>query len=571
MPEQRNLILAIVISILIILGFQYFYEMPRMQQAQQDAERRAAQQEMLQDAITPAPRTPAEAGVGVEAPTEPTAAAPRLTIYGNRVRGSLSLAGGRIDELELLDYRQTLAPDSPLVQVLEPVGRPNPYFAEFGWVPDNASVRVPDSQSVWTADANVLATGRPVTLSWDNGEGLLFQREIALDEHFMFTVTQTVTNNGDVPVSLFPYGLISRWGDVPILGFWILHEGPIGVLDGTLQEYTYSNVRDRGEIPFEGEGGWLGITDKYWLTSLIPDQADDVRAHFRFIDQGPGGRYQTDFLRSAVTVGVGETVSVTDRLFAGAKEVILLERYRDELGLQLFDRAVDFGWFWFLTKPFFHILHWLFVFTGNYGVAILILTLLVKLVFYPLANKSYVAMSQMKKLQPEMLKIRERYANDREKMNQEMMALYKKEKLNPAAGCLPIIVQIPVFFALYKVLFVSIEMRHAPFFGWVRDLSAPDPTTIFNLFGILPFDMPLWMPAIGVWPIIMGLTMWLQMRLNPTPPDPIQAKIMSFLPWIFVFLFATFPAGLVIYWAWNNVLSIAQQWLIMRRMNVQIT
>ncbi len=571
MPEQRNLILAIVISILIILGFQYFYELPRMQQAQQDAERRAAQQEMLDEAIPPAPRTAAEAGVGVDPAVEPPAEAPRLQIEATRVRGSISLVGGRMDQLELLDYRQTLAPDSPLIQVLEPVGRPNPYFAEFGWVPENGGIRVPDGQTVWTADATVLIPGRPVTLRWDNGEGLVFERRIAVDDDFMFTITQTVTNTGGEAVSLFPYGLISRWGDVPILGFWILHEGPIGVLEGRLQEYTYSNVRDRGEIPFESDGGWLGITDKYWLTALVPDQRAEVQANFRFVDVGPGGRYQTDFLRPALTVAPGETASVTDHLFAGAKEVLLLERYGRELGLQLFDRAVDFGWFWFLTKPFFHILHWLFVFTGNYGVAILILTLMIKLLFYPLANKSYVAMSQMKKLQPEMMKIRERHEGDREKMNQEMMALYKKEKLNPAAGCLPIIVQIPVFFALYKVLFVSIEMRHAPFFGWVQDLSAPDPTTIFNLFGILPFAMPLWMPAIGVWPIVMGLTMWLQMRLNPTPPDPMQAKIMSFLPWIFVFLFATFPAGLVIYWAWNNVLSIAQQWLIMRRMNVQIT
>ncbi|TVQ37346.1 MAG: membrane protein insertase YidC [Geminicoccaceae bacterium] len=571
MPEQRNLILAIVISILIILGFQYFYELPRMQQAQLEAERRAAQEQVFEEAITPLPRVVGDDGVSLDASMEPSPVAIRVPIEGTRVKGSLSLAGGRLDELRLLDYRETLEPDSALVEVLSPIGTEFPYFAEFGWVPDNPSIVVPDSQTVWSADANALTTSRPVTLTWDNGEDLRFERRIAIDDNFLFTITQSVTNRGNEPVTLHPYGLISRWGEVPILGFWILHEGPIGVFNSTLEEFSYKNLRERGEIPFEAQGGWLGMTDKYWLTALIPDQNDELEANFRFVDFGPGGRYQTDFLRSPVVIPPGQTVSVTDHLFAGAKEVLLLERYGRLLGLELFDRAVDFGWFWFLTKPFFYILHWLFVFFGNYGVAILILTLMVKLLFYPLANKSYVAMSQMKKLQPEMLKIRERYENDREKMNQEMMALYKREKVNPASGCLPILVQIPVFFALYKVLFVSIEMRHAPFFGWIQDLSAPDPTTIFNLFGILPFDMPLWIPAIGVWPIVMGATMWLQMRLNPTPPDPIQAKVMAFLPWIFVFLFATFPAGLVIYWAWNNVLSIGQQWLIMRRMNVSIT
>ncbi|MEO1090324.1 MAG: membrane protein insertase YidC [Pseudomonadota bacterium] len=570
MPEQRNLILAIALSIGIILAFQYFYEMPRMQ-AQQEAARQQAliEQETTAEAVRPTARPDTSAGA---AAGEAVAVdAPRLTIDNGRLQGSMSLAGARLDELRLTDYRVALDPNSPLVQILAPVGSDRPEFAEFGWVAEDG-VDVPDNQTLWTVVGNErLTAATPVTLRWDNGAGLIFDKQIAVDDNYMFTFTQKVTNNSGSPVTLLPYGLVSRWYTPETTGIWILHEGPIGVLNDTLEEIDYSNLREDGEIAFDSNGGWLGITDKYWLTALVPDQAHQLRATFKYIDRGTSGRWQTDYLRAAVTVAPGGSTEVVDHLFAGAKEVRLLDQYRDALGATLFDRAVDFGWFWFLTKPFFYTLHWLYVVTGNYGVAILIVTLLVKLLFFPLANKSYKAMSQMKALQPEMLKIRERHENDREKMNQEMMALYKREKVNPAAGCLPILVQIPVFFALYKVLFVSIEMRHAPFFGWIQDLSAPDPTTLFNLFGLFPFVPPAWIPLIGVWPILMGATMWLQTKLNPTPPDPIQARVMAFLPLIFVFLFATFPAGLVIYWTWNNVLSVGQQWLIMRRMNVSIT
>jgi YidC/Oxa1 family membrane protein insertase len=471
----------------------------------------------------------------------------------------------------LRDYHITPDPESGEIQVLRPTGSAMPFFAEFGWVAEDPGIAVPGGRTIWESSDEHLRPGEPITMRWDNGQGLAFEREIALDDNYVFTITERITNAGDAPVTLFPYGLVSRWGTPDTMGIWILHEGPIGVLQETLEEIDYSDLRDDGESVFDSTGGWLGITDKYWLTALLPDQQAPIRATFQFIERGLDGRYQTDYLREAVTIAPGGTAEVTNRLFSGAKEVTLLDRYKAELGLPLFDRAVDFGWFYFLTKPFFYALHWLANIFGNYGVAILLVTLFVKLVFFPLANKSYQAMSQMKKLQPEMLKIRERYENDREKMNMEMMNLYKKEKVNPAAGCLPILVQIPVFFALYKVLFVSIEMRHAPFFGWIQDLSAPDPTTLFNMFGLFPFVPPEWIPAIGIWPIIMGATMWLQFKLNPTPPDPMQAKIFAFLPLIFVFLFATFPAGLVIYWAWNNFLSIGQQWLIMRKMNVPLT
>jgi YidC/Oxa1 family membrane protein insertase len=339
------------------------------------------------------------------------------------------------------------------------------------------------------------------------------------------------------------------------------------VLDGTLEEIDYDDLREDGPIELPSKGGWLGITDKYWLATLVPDQESDLIANFRHYLAEGEDRYQVDYLRPAMTVRPGQTLEVTDRLFAGAKEVGLLDFYANEYGIPLFDRAVDFGWFYFLTKPIFHILHFFYQLLGNYGLAILLLTLLVKLLFYPLANKSYRAMSKMKKLQPEMMRLREQFSDDKMRMNQELMALYKKEQVNPMSGCLPIVVQIPVFFALYKVLFVSIEMRHAPFFGWIQDLSAPDPTSLFNLFGLLPFDPPAFL-MIGIWPLLMGATMLLQTKLNPQPADPIQAKVMMFLPLMFIFLFATFPAGLVIYWTWNNVLSIGQQWLIMKRMGV---
>jgi YidC/Oxa1 family membrane protein insertase len=577
MSEQRNLILAIVLSVLIILGFQFFYEMPRMQEAQQraQAEREraaAAQVEPGQPAatsdqpaagVTPTPEARAMARAEAAAPT------PRLPIDNGRLHGSVSLRGARIDQVTLADYRETVDPGSPEITLLSPPASASPYFAEFGWVAGAPGVAVPDGQTVWRSEgAERLTPQTPVTLRWDNGQGLAFAQEIGLDRDYMFSVRRTVTNGGTAPVTLYPYGLLSRWGTPATEGFYILHEGPIGVFDGSLTEVDYSEVAEEGLATYDSRGGWLGFTDKYWLASLVPQQDLAYKAAFRH--EAEGDRYQTDFRGPPLTVQPGQTVEVTDRLFAGAKEVKLLDAYSERYGVPLFDRAVDFGWFYFLTKPIFNVLHWIHGLVGNYGVAILILTLIVKALFFPLANKSYKSMSQMKKLQPEMMKLREKYGDDRAKMNQELMALYKREKVNPVSGCLPILVQIPVFFALYKVLFVSIEMRHAPFFGWIQDLSAPDPTSIFNLFGLLPYAVPAFL-LIGVWPLLMGITMFLQTKLNPQPADPMQARIMLMLPLMFVFLFATFPAGLVIYWTWNNVLSIAQQWLIMKRMGVPAT
>ena len=492
----------------------------------------------------------------------------RVPIRSNRLRGSISLAGGRLDDLGLADYHETLAPDSPEIILLTPLGTHDAYFAQFGWTPaagEDTAVPAPDT--VWTADGKKLTPDTPVTLSWDNGQGLRFSKRIEMDADFMFTITQRVENKSNLPVTLHPYGLIRRQGTPEITGFYILHEGPYGVFDGTLLEVDYDDLKDEGLIKMTGTGGWIGITDKYWLTALVPDQK--ARSDSRFTHRADDGkdRYQVDYLGSKTVVAAWGMSEVRSNFFAGAKEVGLLDSYMESLGVQRFDLAIDWGWLYFLTKPIFHGLVLINDYVGNFGLAILVLTVGIKLAFFPLANKSYRSMSKMKKLQPEMLKLRERFGEDKARLNQEMMALYKREKTNPASGCLPIVIQIPVFFALYKVLFVTIEMRHTPFYGWIQDLSAPDPYSVFNLFGLIPFDLPDFL-MIGAWPLFMGITMFLQQKLNPQPPDPVQAKIFMFLPIMFTFLLARFPAGLVIYWAWNNLLSIIQQWVIMRRMGV---
>jgi YidC/Oxa1 family membrane protein insertase len=409
-----------------------------------------------------------------------------------------------------------------------------------------------------------------VTLTWDNGGGLAFTRTISIDENYMFTIDDAVKNSGAAAVSLTPYGLISRSGTPPVSGYYILYEGPIGYLNGAIQDVKYASLTPEKPVEFSSDGGWLGFTDKYWLTALVPSQSTQVKAQFRkAIGADKVDRYQVDYTAAPISVPGGGTASTSMRFFAGAKELSLLQNYAAS-GIPLFDYSIDFGWFWFLTKPIFRILLIIEAMLGNFGLAILLFTFLVKLAFFPLANKSYAAMSKMKLLQPEMAKIRERIPDDKAKQQQEIMALYKKVGANPLAGCLPIVIQIPVFFSLYKVLFVTIEMRHAPFFGWIHDLSAPDPTSFANLFGLIPYD-PATVPVIGhflligAWPLIMGVTMFLQQKLNPQPVDPIQAKMFMFLPIVFTYMLSAFPAGLVIYWSWNNLLSIAQQWAIMHK------
>jgi YidC/Oxa1 family membrane protein insertase len=432
---------------------------------------------------------------------------------------------------------------------------------------------LPNSSTVWTPEnpKAVLTETSPVVLSWDNGQGLIFSRTIRADDEYLFTVEHSVRNEGDRQVTLYPYSLVARINEPETLGFFILHEGPLGVFDDTLTEMDYEDLRDTGRETAESTGGWIGFTDKYWLTTVAFEQDVPVTATFSHSRSGDNERFQTDLRADAVAVAPGESRSVTSYVFAGAKELALLDSYADNPGFSRFDLAIDFGWFYFLTRPFFLGLRWLNGLLGNYGVAIIVFTALLRLVIFPIANKQYTAMNKMKQLQPEMKRLQDKHKDDRMKLQQEMMDLYKREKANPLTGCLPILIQIPIFFALYKVLFVSIEMRHAPFFGWVQDLSAPDPTSVLNLFGLLPFTPPEYLAfiSIGAWPLLMGVFMYLQQKLAPQPPDPTQAKIMMLLPIVFTFVSAQFPAGLVIYWAWTTLLGILQQWVLMRRAGIK--
>jgi len=543
--DSKNLILAIVASLAILLGWQTLVEQPKQEQA-------AAEELRLQEA---AGRDPNSIGVpGLPAPGQSAqnliAAEPRerdeiigesdrITVETPSYRGSINLTGGRFDDLTLHKYRQTVEENSPDITLLSPRGTANPYFAEFGWLTGNGAV-TGGGQTKWTSAQSKLTSDSPVVMTARTDDGLLLTRTISVDKEYMFTIT----------------------------------EGPIGVLDDQLHEIDYDDLEDEPETPqtFTSTGGWLGFTDIYWLTALVPDMNEKLDARFLF-DTTPNGAnlYQTDYRGTAVSLAPGETFEKTNRLFAGAKVFETLKAYRDEEGKEIdrFELSIDFGWFFFLTKPLLVVIIFAANLLGNFGLAILAVTVIIKLFFFPLANKSYRAMSSMKALQPKMTELREKYADDKQQMQKELMGMYRREKVNPVSGCLPIVLQIPVFFALYKVLFVSIEMRHAPFYGWVRDLSAADPLNLFTLFGAVAWNPPFGL-ALGVWPILMGLTMFAQQKLNPAPADPVQARIFMFMPLIFTFFLANFPVGLVIYWTWNNLLSITQQYVIMRRMGVAV-
>ena len=563
--DQKRLFLAITISVAILLGFQFFG--PKRPVTPIDTKDTPTTQ-TAQPALNPA--FPGTQPVPVAAPEQRDV--PRLQILAPRVEGSINLAGARLDSLVLRDYHEQVSKESPLVRLLEPRVDPQPYYVQFGWTGDG--VALPGPETLWSATAGDLAPGKPVTLSWDNGAGQLFQLVVSVDDNYMFGIDQKVQNNGTAAVQVYPWSRIRRDYKPVTAGYYILHEGLLGVLGGTLQEQTYDKAKTESEktkgpsLKMDTTGGWAGITDKYWLTALIPDQSMPVTSSFRHVTENGADRYQVDFVPTAPQVAQpGTAVSTTSHLFAGAKVVQLLDRYEGEYHIPNFDKAVDFGWFYFLTKPIFYALDWLFHLTGNFGVAIMIFTVCVKALFFPLASKSYRSMSRMKLLAPKMTEIRERLKDEPQKMQSEIMQLYKAEKVNPASGCLPMLVQIPVFFSLYKVIFVTIEMRHAPFFGWIHDLSAVDPTNVFNLFGLIPWDPSQYSHFLhlGAWPLIMGVTMFFQQKLNPAPPDPVQARIFQFMPIIFTFMLASFPAGLVIYWSWNNTLTILQQWTIMRR------
>ncbi|MGE4279361.1 MAG: membrane protein insertase YidC [Magnetospirillum sp.] len=575
MNEQRNLFIAIALSVLILFGFQWLYpSKPKPVEAPA---------EQIATGTPPVPGSsgdvvaPGGAPSVAQAPVKDRAAAltnaKRVPISTPTLHGSLSLTGAKLDDLTLAGYRETTDPASKEIELLSPTGAPHPYHAEFGWVPADAATKIPGADTPWSlAQGAELTPGAPVVLTWDNGEGLRFVRTVTVDENYMFQVAQRVENYGDKPVTLHAYALISRTGTPHTSGMYILHEGPLGVFDGKLVEHKYDDLKKLSTERTKSVGGWIGFTDKYWLTALVPDQKAELTSRFVHQRVDNDDRFQVDFTGSAQVVPPGASAEANYHLFAGAKVLSLLDGYADKYGIERFDMAIDFGWFYFLTKPFFYLLKMMHDVLGNMGLAILGLTVLIKAIMFPLANKSYASMSKMKLLQPQVKALQERFGEDKMRLQQEMMALYKKEKVNPVSGCLPIIIQIPVFFALYKVLFVTIEMRHAPFYGWIHDLSAQDPTTVMNLFGLIPYDPSLYLPAflhIGVWPLIMGVTMWLQQKLNPQPVDPVQAKMMMFLPVVFTFMLGQFAAGLVIYWAWSNSLSIAQQWVIMRKYGVK--
>jgi YidC/Oxa1 family membrane protein insertase len=596
MTDNRNTIIAVVLSGLILIGWQYFYNIPQMerQKAQQATQAQlanpSAQPNATPGSTTPtanstaangAPANAAPANAPVVSRDAAITASPRIKIDTPRIAGSIALKGARIDDIALTKFRDTVDPNSPAIVLFSPSGTAAPYYAEFGWVAAaGTNTKIPDQNTVWTQDgSNALTPTTPVKLKYDNGEGLAFTRTISIDDRYLFSVKDDVSNIGNAPVTLYPFALISRHGTPHVEGYYILHEGLVGYLgDQGLQEYGYKKIDDAKAVNFNVTNGWLGITDKYWASALLPDTGAKLQARMSSNLVGTVHTYQTDYLQDAQTIAIGGTGTANARLFAGAKEAatvginfplaVGLGGYNQQLGLNHFDLLIDWGWFYFITKPMFLALDWFFHLFGNFGIAILLVTVLVKTIFFPLASKSYASMAKMKAVQPQLAALKERYPDDKMKQQQEMMEIYKKEKINPIAGCLPVALQIPVFFSLYKVLFVTIEMRHAPFFGWIHDLSSHDPTNLFTLFGLLNYD-PTALPvfghylALGIWPIIMGITMWFQMKLNPTPPDPTQQMIFNWM-------LASFPAGLVIYWAWNNTLSVLQQSFIMSRNGVKV-
>lgn len=591
MTDNRNIILAIVLSMIVLFGWQFFVAGPQLERAQQQAQIAAEQAQSEAALATPAanaqpgvagaPGTVAADGT-VSFPDRATAiaASQRITINTEDLEGSINLTGARLDDLELKQYRETVDPESPIITLLTPAGVPNAYFAEQGWVPAaGANIPLPNGQTVWAVEGEntTLTAATPVTLVWDNGAGLIFRRTFAVDEHYLFTVTQSVQNVGNGDVALFPYARIARHGTPKVANFFIQHEGPHGVLgSNNLISKKYSDLQNDQQVRLDNTTGWLGFSDKYWATAVLPKAGQPINALFSWKNTGAYDDYQTSFVETTpVVVAAGQTATHESYVFAGAKEESVITSYEQQYGFDRLELLIDWGWLHFITKPMYYLLTFLYGILGNFGLAILAVTVIVKALFFPLASRSYASMAAMRRVQPEMKAIQERLKDDRPAQQQAMMELYKKEKINPLSGCWPILIQIPVFFALYTVIFISLDMRHAPFFGWIQDLAAPDPTNIFTLFGLIPWN-PTALPVIGsflhlgVWPVIMGITMWVQMKLNPPPPDPTQAMIFNWMPVIFTFMLGTFPAGLVIYWAWNNTLSVTQQWFIMKRHGAEV-
>ncbi len=575
--QNKNLLLATGLSFLVILVWFFLFPPPEPAPAPPAT---ATQTAAEGTAVTPPSAASESVATGDAPAADAVPEAARLAIDTPRITGTISLSGGRIDDLKLKDYRVTLDPTSDLVRLLSPVGQSGAYYALYGWAPggDLKFEDVPGPNTNWQlASGAALAPGAPVTLRWDNGKGLIFSRTIEIDDDFMFTVTQGIENKGTTEVQMAPYGIVARHGRPSDLqNFFVLHEGVVGRTDGTLAEISYDDMTDLPVIEREGaqaeivdaaKDGWIGFTDKYWMTTLIPEQGQPFTSVTKYVPAAD--IFQVETRQPVISVAPGATATSTSRLFAGAKEWETIRSYQNEGNVPGFVDSIDWGWFYFLTKPIFVVLHWLHGAIGNMGLAIIALTFVLKLIVLPLAYKSYVSMARMKELQPEMEALKERAGDDKQKLQKEMMQLYKDKKVNPAAGCLPILIQIPIFFSLYKVIFVTIELRHAPFFGWLQDLSAPDPSSLYNLFGLLPWGTPepgsiLALLFIGVLPILLGITMWLQQKLNPAPTDPSQAMIFAWMPWVFMFMLGSFASGLVVYWISNNIITFTQQYLIMR-------
>ena len=585
MDEQnKNLILATGLSMLVILAWFYFFP---PEEPVQTAENTTSQSTggvptaPSADGTIQAPSldgTPADTRAAALGKTE------RIQIKTDRVEGSLSLLGGRIDDLRLLDYNVELNDPSVKETLLSPAGGPNAYYATYGWAPTDAAdfEFMPSAKTPWQLEAgSTLTVATPVTLRWDNGKGIIFRRTISIDKDYLFSIKQSVENTTSDDIRLQPYGIIARVGEPETIGFYILHEGVVRASDGEIQEIDYDDMPDQTADASEGgnvdkikveSNGWIGFTDKYWMTTLIPSPGTGFTSVSKYT--GKSDTYQTDMRMPTMTIAAGTTGEANSSLFAGAKEWEAIKHYQDELGVEQFVDSIDWGWFFFLTKPIFQVLHWLNGLIGNMGWAIIGLTLIIKAILFPLAYKSYVSMARMKNLQPEMEKMKEKHGDDRQAMQQAMMKLYKEKKVNPAAGCLPILLQIPIFFSLYKVIFVTIELRHAPFIWWLTDLSAPDPTSILNVFGLMPWGAPgpesfFSILSIGVFPVLMGITMWMQQKLNPAPTDKTQAQIFAWMPWVFMFMLGTFASGLVVYWVANNTITFIQQYTIMRTQGVK--
>ena len=561
--ENRNVIIAVILSTAILIGWSMYFENPdEAQRKRLELQGKTETQTNIQKPETPqtAKANPTKGISRSDALKETD----RVFIENSNLSGSISLRGALIDDIILKNYRETLDKSSKPIVVLSPKKSEDGYFVESGWATTKSDVKVPDNNSVWQIrEGKKLTPASPVTLEWNNREGVVFSKKIEVDDKYLFKITETIRNEKSKTIELFHYSQITKNTKPNTENFYILHEGLIGVVDKNLKEETYSTI-EKEKKTYTGKSGWFGITDKYWMSAIIPESGKSFKGEYSFANS-----YKANFIISEPTIANPQkSTSNTLKIFIGAKEVYPIDNYTEKEKIDRFDLSIDWGWFYFITKPLFFVIDYIFKIVGNFGVAIIILTLLVRILFFPLNNYSFKSMAKMKVLQPEMLRIKELYKDDVKRTQQEMMALYKREKVNPLSGCLPILIQIPIFFAVYKMLFVTLEMRHAPFFGWIKDLSAADPTTIFNLFGLIPWNPPSFL-MIGVWPILMGITMYFQMKLNPTPPDPIQAKIFAFFPLIMTVMLATFPSGLVVYWTVSNVLTMAQQYYIMKKTTVK--